>query len=166
MDRDFLSQAHTETPILTLCIWWPNWPAINFEVKSLAITIIYYICDWVWENRSYRHNNWCPFFACTWKLHPCTTQKHQVLDHGWPGLLLQTAFYRCCQTIRVHFMALEGINRTAWGTRLLLTAVLASLVDSTSLCPILRAQHCCLSPNSCFSPPLASHPPLPPPHPL
>ena len=79
------------------------------------------------------------------------------------------AFYRCCQTTRVHFMALEGINRTAWGTRLLLTAVLASLVDSTSLCHILRAQHCCLSPNGCFSPPLASHPPptpLPPTHPL
>ena len=92
-------------------------------------------------------------------------QKHQVLDHRWPGLLLQTAFYRCCQTTRVHFMALEGINRTAWGTRLLLTAVLASLVDSTSLCPILRAQHCCLSPNGCFNPPSASHPPptpLPP----
>ena len=59
----------------------------------------------------------------------------------------------------------EGINRTAWGTRLLLTAVLASLVDSTSLCPILRAQHCCLGPNGCFNPPSASHPPLPPPHP-
>ena len=62
-------------------------------------------------------------------------------------------------------MALEGINRTAWGTRLLLTAVLASLVDSTSLCPILRAQHCCLSPNGCFNPPSASHPPPPPPRP-
>ena len=62
-------------------------------------------------------------------------------------------------------MALEGINRIAWGARLLLTAVLASLVDSTSLCPILRAQHCCLSPNGCFSPPLASYPPPPSPHP-
>ena len=60
-------------------------------------------------------------------------------------------------------MALEGINRTAWGTRLLLTAVLASLVDSTGLCPILRAQHCCLSPNGCFNLPLASHPPPHPP---
>ena len=98
--------------------------------------------------------------SCT---HACTTQKHQVLDHRWPGLLLQTAFYRCCQTTRVHFMALEGINRTAWGTRLLLTAVLASLVDSTSLCPMLRAQHCFLSPNGCFNLPLASHPPLHPP---
>ena len=104
-----------------------------------------------------------PFFACTCKLHSCTTQKHQVLDHRWPGQLLQTAFYRCCQTTRVHFMALEGINRTAWGTRLFLTAVLASLVDSTSLCPILRAQHCCLSLNGCLNPPSASHPP--PPHP-
>ena len=42
---------------------------------------------------------------------------------------------------------------------------LASLVDSTSLRPILRAQHCCLSPNGCFSLPSASHPPPPPPHP-
>ena len=90
-------------------------------------------------------------------------RKQKVLDHRWPGLLLQTAFYRCCQTTRVHFMALEGINRTAWGTRLLLTVVLASLVDSTSLCPILRAQHCCLSPNGCFNSPTASHPPPPPP---
>ena len=90
----------------------------------------------------------------------------QVLDHRWPGLLLQTAFYRCCQTTRVHFVALKGINRTAWGTRLLLlTAVLASLVDSTSLCPTPRAQHCCLSPNGYFSPPSASHPPPPPPTP-
>ena len=32
-----------------------------------------------------------------------------------------------------------------------------------SLCLMLRAQHCCLSPNGCFNPPSASHPP-PPPH--
>ena len=61
-------------------------------------------------------------------------------------------------------MALEGINRTAWGTRLLLTAVLASLVDSTSLCHILKAWHCSLSSNGCFNPPTAPHrPPHPPP---
>ena len=78
----------------------------------------------------------------------------------------QVCFYRRLFTDAVvHFMALEGINRTAWGTRLLLMAVLASLVDSTSLCPILRAQHCCLSPNGCFSPPSVSHPPPPPRHP-
>ena len=70
----------------------------------------YFNCDRVWENRSYCRNNWYPFFVCTWKLHSCTTQKHQVLDHRWPGLLLQTAFYRCCQTTRVHFMALKGLH--------------------------------------------------------
>ena len=100
--------------------------------------------------------------SCTHAL----SRNTQVLDHRWPGLLLQTAFYRCCQTTRVHFVALKGLNRTAWGTRLLLTAVLASLVDSTSLCPTPRAQHCCLSPNGYFSPPSASHPPPPPPTPF
>ena len=36
-------------------------------------------------------------------------------------------------------------------------------VDCTSSGPILRAQHCCLSPNRCFSPPSAFHPPPRPP---
>ena len=58
---------------------------------------------------------------------------------------------------------LRGINRTAWGTRLLLTAVLAHPVYCTSSGPILKTQHCCLSPNGCFSPPSVSHPPPPPP---
>ena len=114
-------------------------------------------------NRSYLYINWITFFVCTWKLHSCTTQKHQVLDDRWPGLLSQTTFYRCCETKRMHFSALRGINKTAWGNRLLLTAVLAHPVDCTSSGPILKAQHCCLSLNGCFSPPSASHPPLPPP---
>ena len=38
--------------------------------------------------------------SCT---HALPMQKHQVLDHRWPGLLLQMALYRCCQ-------ALEGFN--------------------------------------------------------
>ena len=138
----------------------------NLHVNMEGFHRASHICDRVWENRSYRHNNWYPFFACTWKLHSCTTQKHQVLDHSWPGLLLQTAFYRCCQTTRVHFIALEGINRTAWGTRLLLTPVLASFVDCISLCHKLKAHHCSLSLSGCFSPPSASHPPPPPPTPL
>ena len=61
----------------------------------------------------------------------CTTQKHQVLGNRCPGLLLQTAFFRCCKTTRVHVMVLGRVNRTAWGTKLLLTAVWASLVDCT-----------------------------------
>ena len=90
---------------------------------------------------------------------------YPVLDHRWPGLLLQTAFYRCCWTTRMHFSALTGINRTAWGTRLLLRAAMAHPVDCTSAGPILRAQHCCLGPNGCFNPPSASHPPPPTPLP-
>ena len=62
-------------------------------------------------------------------------------------------------------MVLRGINGTAWGTRLLLTPVSASLVDCISLCHTLKAQYCSLSLNGCFNLPLASHPPPPPPHP-
>ena len=99
------------------------------------------------------------------QIHPCTIQKHQALDDRLPGLLLQTAFYRCCETTRVHFMVLRGINRTVWGTRLLLTPVLASFVDCISLCHKLKAQHCSLSLSGCFGPPSAPHPPPHPPHP-
>ena len=62
-------------------------------------------------------------------------------------------------------MVLGGINRTAWGTKLLLMPVLASFVDYISLCHKLKAQHCSLSLSGCFNPPSASHPPPPPPHP-
>ena len=89
-------------------------------------------------------------------------QKHQALDNRLPGLLLQTAFYRCCETTRVHFMVLGRINRTAWGTKLLLTAVWASLVDCISSCHLLMVQHCSLSLNGCFTPPSAPHPSPPP----
>ena len=61
--------------------------------------------------------------------HSWTIQKHQALDNRLPGLLLQTAFYQCCETMRVHFMVLGCINRTAWGIKLFLTAVWASLVN-------------------------------------
>ena len=64
-------------------------------------------------------------------------------------------------------MALEGINRTVWGTKLLLTAVLASIVDSTSLCHtegiglLLGAlTHLGLPTRPHLSPnPLSAHPP-------
>ena len=85
-----------------------------------------------------------------------------VPDNRLPGLLLQTAFYRCCETTKVHFMVLGCINRTAWGTKLLLMAVWASLVDFISSCHLLKAHHCSLSPNGCFTPPSAPHPPPPP----
>ena len=68
----------------------------------------------------------------------------------------------------MHFMALGRalgcINRTAWGTRLLLLLVLASFVHCNSLCHRLKVQHCSLSLNGCFGPPSASHPPTPSAH--
>ena len=91
--------------------------------------------------------------------HACTIQEHQALDNRLPGLLLQMAFYRCCETARVHFIILGCVNRTAWGTKLLLTTVWTSLVDCISLCHLLKAQHCSLSPNGCFNPSLAPHHP-------
>ena len=54
-----------------------------------------------------------------------------------------------------------ALNKTAWGTKLLLTAVQASLVDCISLCHLLKAQHCSLSANGCFNPPFGF--PLTPP---
>ena len=60
-------------------------------------------------------------------------------------------------------MVLGRINRTIWGTKLLLTAVCASLVDCTSL----RMSHTegtalLFSANGCFNLPLAPHLPPPP----
>ena len=61
--------------------------------------------------------------------------------------------YQCCQTTRVHLIVLGGINRAAWGTKLLLTAALASLMNCISLCHILKAYHCSLSLCGCVHPP-------------
>jgi len=65
--------------------------------------------------------------------HALPRNTKNLITEGQVCLLLQTAFYQCCQTTRVHFMALGGTNRAEWRTKLLLTAVLGSLVDSTSL---------------------------------
>ena len=105
------------------------------------------------------------YSTSTWKLHPCTIKKHQVLDHRWPSLHLQTAFCCCCWTTRMHFLAMRGINRTAWDTKLLLAAVSSSPVDCISLCQLLKAKHCSLSPICYFTPPSAPHRPNHPPHP-
>ena len=59
-------------------------------------------------------------------------------------------------------MVLGRVNRTARDTKLLLTAVWASLVDFISSCHLLKAQHCPLSLNGCFTPPSAPHRLLPP----
>ena len=60
---------------------------------------------------------------------------------------------------------LSGINKTAWGTKRILTAGLAYPVSCAILGSLLMAQHCHLCLSACFSPPSASHPPPPHPHP-
>ena len=78
-------------------------------------------------------------------------------------------FRRLFQTTRVHFMPLRDINKTAWGTKLILTAGLAYPVSCASLGRLLMAQRCHLCLSVCFSLPSASHPPptpFPPTHPL
>ena len=57
---------------------------------------------------------------------------------------------------RVHFMAcvvLRGINKTAWGAKLILTTDLANPVSFASLSHLMMAQHCHLCFNVCFGPP-------------
>ena len=155
---------NTLLTIMTVLELSPTHQFVHKNQWTLEMLIPHYKLWPGLENLVMSHKNWYPLFVYTWKLHLCTTQKHQVLDHRWPGLLLQTTFYQCCQAMRVHFMALEDINRIKWGTRLLLTAVLAPFGDYISLCHILKARHCLLSPNGCFSSCTALHPPTP--HPL
>ena len=60
--------------------------------------------------------------------------------------------------------SLRGINKTAWGAKLILTAGLAFPVSCAGLGHLLMAKHCPLSLNVCFTPPTAPHrPPHPPP---
>ena len=61
-------------------------------------------------------------------------------------------------------MVLGSIIRTAWGNKLLLTAVKASLVDCVSLCYKLKAKHGYLSPNGHFNSPMSHQPTHPHPN--
>ena len=57
---------------------------------------------------------------------------------------------------------LMGINKTAWGAKLILTAGLAYPASCAGLGHLLMAKHCPLSLNVCFTPPTALHPSPPP----
>ena len=101
--------------------------------------------------------------------HSCTIQRHHALETRWPGLLLQAAFLRCCKMTRVHFMACvapEGINKTAWGAKLILTADLVCHPSCASLGHLLMSHHCHFCLNVCFSSPTAPHHPRHPPPPI
>ena len=50
---------------------------------------------------------------------------------------------------------LRGINKAAWGAKLILMADLASPVSCADLGHLLIAQHCHLCLSACFSPPTA-----------
>ena len=60
---------------------------------------------------------------------------------------------------------LRGINKTAWGAKLILTADWVYQVSCARLSHPLMAQHCHFCLNVCFRPPTAPHPPptCPPP---
>ena len=57
---------------------------------------------------------------------------------------------------------LRGINKNAWGAKLILTAYLAFLVSCASMGHLLMPQHCPLCLNVCFSLPTDPYPPPPP----
>ena len=57
---------------------------------------------------------------------------------------------------------LRGINKTAWGAKLILTAGLVHHSSCAGLGHLLMAQHCHFCLGVCFSPPTAPHPPPPP----
>ena len=64
---------------------------------------------------------------------------------------------------------LRGINKTAWGAKLILTADLVHHSSCANLGHLLMAQHCHFCLRVCFGPPTAPHPPPtptpPPSHP-
>ena len=97
--------------------------------------------------------------------HSCSIQRHPALETRWPGLLLQTSF---CDAVKSRgciswpVWPLRSINKTAWGTKLILMADLVYQSSCASLSHLLMAQHCHFSLNACFSPPTTSHLPPPP----
>ena len=100
-------------------------------------------------------------FACRQNFHSCTIQRHQALETRWPGLLFQVDAVKPRGCISWPVWPLRGINKTASGAKLILTADLAYPVSCASLGHLLMAQHCHLCLNICFSPPTASHQPTP-----
>ena len=92
----------------------------------------------------------------------CTIQRRHALDTRWPGLLLQVAF---CGAVKPRgciswpVWPLRGINKTAWGAKLILTADLVYHLSCASLGHLLMVQHYHLRLSVCFSPPSAPHPP-------
>ena len=97
--------------------------------------------------------------------HSCTIQRHHTLETRWPGVFFQVAFWDAVkprECISWPVWPLRGINKTAWGAKLILMAHLVCHSSCASLGHLLMAQHCHFWLNVCFSPPTAPHPPPPP----
>ena len=94
--------------------------------------------------------------------HTHTHTKHMVIDgqvffHGW-----LFADLKLCRCITGPAEPKNSINKDMCGAKLLLTNVSAYPVDCVCFCDLLKTQHCCLSSNGRYNPPLAAHPPPPP----
>ena len=117
--------------------------SIEFSIRVFDGYIDITLCDQLWENRP------SPAAPASNEIHFLPVQERYI--HALSGntncLTIdgQVCFYRRLFTdavkpaTRVHFMVLGRVNRTAWGTKLLLTAVVASLVDCISSCHLLNA---------------------------
>ena len=107
----------------------------------------------IWENRPYGHK---------YNFHySCRDTKHLRLD-------IKVCFYRRLFSDAVKpwgcilwpLWPLRGINETAWGAKLILTADRAYPGSHASLGHLLMEQHCHFCWNVCFSLPTAPYPPL------
>ena len=83
-----------------------------------------------------------------------------ALENSWPGLHCDAVKPQGCISWPV--WPLRGINKTAWGAKLILTAGPVHHSSCASLGHLLMAQHCHFCLGVCFSPPTAPHPPPPP----
>ena len=93
------------------------------------------------------------------------------------GIVGRVCFYRrlFCDAVKPQgciswpVWPLRGINKTAWGAKLILTADPVHHSSCANLGHLLIAQHCHFCLRVCFSPPTAPHPPPtptpPPSHP-
>ena len=82
--------------------------------------------------------------------------KHLRLD-GWV-CFYRWLFFDVVKPRGCISWSLRGINKTAWGAKLILTADLAYPMSCASLGHLLMGQHCPSSLNACFNPPMAPHP--------
>ena len=94
--------------------------------------------------------------------HALSRDTKHLIETRWPGLLSQVAFSDAVKPrgcISWPVWPLRGINKTAWGANLILTAGLAHPVSCASLGHLLMAQHCHFCSSVCFSLPTVPHPP-------